>query len=66
MTDQEALLKSGTVVKCPSCGGFALRGKFDGSVELNCVGSRCGAPLLVVMSGDKITVEVIKLKVSGR
>jgi phage FluMu protein Com len=50
------------VVRCPSCGNWVMRAKFEGAAELNCKNSRCEASLEVTMRGGLVTVAVLSTK----
>ena len=49
-----------TVIRCPSCGGFLMRGRYEGKVEMNCSNSHCKATLIVSVSDGRATVQVIE------
>lgn len=54
MPDQQARQK--VVVRCTVCGNFVLNGDFEGSTEVRCTNSRCGATLFVGMKGGVVSI----------
>lgn len=49
-----------TVVRCPSCGRFVLRGKFE-MVETLCNGSQCREAFTVTVDEiGRVTMEILR------
>jgi len=55
MADQQARQK--VVVRCTVCSHFVLNGDFEGSTEVLCSNSRCGATLFVSLKDGQVTIK---------
>lgn len=50
------------VVRCTVCAHFVLNGDFEGSTEVLCSNSRCGATLFVSLKDGAVTIKAVPKK----
>jgi len=55
MAEEKARQK--VVVRCTVCSHFVLNGDFEGSTEVLCSNSRCGATLFVSLKDGAVTIK---------
>ena len=51
-----------SIVRCPACGGYVMKGSFEGTVETYCGNKRCHATLEITMKSGTLTVTVLATK----